>query len=144
MIYFDTAYVVKCYVHEPGSREVRDLMRRHPSIGCCALGRVEFATSILRAVRERRLDERVIATVLTILDEDDESGVWAWLPLTAAVLEGTCQTLRRLPPRVAIRAGDAIHLACAKEHGFHEIHTNDRHLMAAAPHFGVNAINVIP
>jgi predicted nucleic acid-binding protein len=144
MIYFDMAYIVKCYVHEPGSVEVRKLLHQHQTIGCCALGRVEFATSILRAVRERRLDERVLNTVFTILDEDNQGGVWTWLPLSVAVVQDTFQTLRGLSPAVAIRAGDAIHLACAKEHGFREVHTNDRHLIAAASHFGLKAVNVIP
>ena len=144
MIYFDTAYIVKCYVHEPGSLEVRRLLQSHQTVACCALGRVEFASSILRAVREGRLDERVIPTVFTILHEDEQSGVWTWLALSAALLDDTFRTLCRLAPAVPVRAGDAIHLACAREHGFREIHTNDRHLLAAAPHFGMNAVNVIP
>lgn len=123
MIYFDTAYIVKCYVHEPCSLEVRRLLGQHQTAACCALGRIEFATSILRAVREQRLDGRVIQTVFTIRDEDDQNGVWNWLPLSAQVLEATIHSLRKLAPSVIIRAGDAIHLACAREHGFREIHT---------------------
>jgi predicted nucleic acid-binding protein len=36
-----------------------------------------------------------------------------------------------------LRAGDAIHIVSAVEAGFNEIWTNDRHLLAAAAHFGL-------
>jgi predicted nucleic acid-binding protein len=36
-----------------------------------------------------------------------------------------------------LRAGDAIHIATALEVGEPEIWTNDRHLLAAAAHFGI-------
>lgn len=144
MIYFDTAYIVKCYIHEPGSDTVRALLRQNLTGASSALARVEFFTSVLRTVREGRLDVRVLRTVFTILEEDEQCGIWTWLPLTTQLLDATVRSLRKLAPSIPLRAGDAIHIACAREHGFREICTNDRHLMAAAPHFGISAVNVIP
>lgn len=32
---------------------------------------------------------------------------------------------------------DALHLTCARRHGHEHIYSNDRHLLLAAPHFGL-------
>lgn len=47
-----------------------------------------------------------------------------------------------LPPDAYIRAGDAIHLASAADAGFEEIWSNDRHLLAVAPRFGIGGKSV--
>jgi predicted nucleic acid-binding protein len=145
MIYLDTAYIVKCYIHEPGSYEVRHLLQRQMAGASSALARIEFTTSVLRAVREGRIDAKVIPTIFTVLAEDEQSGLWTWLPLSAKLMEDAIRSLRTIVPvNTPLRAGDAIHLACARENGFAQIYTNDRHLIAAAPHFGISAVNVIP
>jgi predicted nucleic acid-binding protein len=42
-----------------------------------------------------------------------------------------------LPPAVFLRAGDAVQLVSALEAGEPEVWTNDRRMLAAAPHFGL-------
>jgi predicted nucleic acid-binding protein len=143
MIYFDTAYILKCYLPEDGFAPVRQLLSREQSAACCAYGRLEFTTAVRRAVRENRLPASALPTVYALLETDDENGVWTWLPLTAHLIESAARAARTVPAGVYLRAGDALHLVCAREHGF-DIYTNDRHVLSAAPHFGVRAQNVIP
>jgi len=52
--------------------------------------------------------------------------------------------LAAAPVTTKIRAADALHLACAAEHGFSEVYSNDRLFLAAAPLFGLIGVNVIP
>ena len=49
-----------------------------------------------------------------------------------------------LPADVFVRAADALHLACAGEAGLHEVYSSDRHLVAAAPHFGLRPVTLGP
>src|SRR5439155_21777312 len=85
MIYFDTAYIVKCYLPEAGFDHVRELLNRAETASSCVFGRIEFATAIRRAVREARLPATAIDTVYSILSADDRDGVWNWLPITPAL-----------------------------------------------------------
>jgi predicted nucleic acid-binding protein len=48
-----------------------------------------------------------------------------------------------IPSTAFVRSGDALHLACAEEHGFQEVYTNDRHMLQAAKHFHVTGVNVL-
>ena len=66
-----------------------------------------------------------------------ESDVWSLVPVTEAMLRRATTLMRALPREVPLRAGEAIHLATALDIGEREIWTNDRHLLAAAPHFGI-------
>ena len=93
-----------------------------PSIAKCAQGRLDI-------VQYREL-------VQAFRDHTD-SGVWTFAPLTDRLLRKTVTFMAALPASIYVRSGDATHLATASDLGEEEIWSNDRHLLAAAPHFGL-------
>ena len=66
-----------------------------------------------------------------------ETGFWTLVPVTSAALARLQGSVETLPSNVFLRAGDAVQLASAIEAGEREIWSSDRHLLAAAPHFGL-------
>jgi hypothetical protein len=66
-----------------------------------------------------------------------------WLPLTESIFKRAEAAFLAAPADVYLRAANALHLACAAKHGFAEIHSNDRHLLSAAPLFSVRGVNLI-
>jgi predicted nucleic acid-binding protein len=63
--------------------------------------------------------------------------------VTSDLLEKARKAVLELPTTVFLRSGDALHLACAEEHGFHEVYTNDSHMLTAARHFHLTGVNVL-
>ena len=143
MIYFDAAYVAKCYLDEPGAVRVRAFAHETSGLTSCELARLEFSCILLRQRRERHLTQRHVTAILRDFARDEDAGVWHWLPMTATVIAAAQERIRGLPGDVFVRAGDALHLTCAHESGFHEVYTNDRHMLAAARHFGVKGIDLL-
>lgn len=144
MIYFDSTYVAKVYLFEHGSTEVRAVTTAQPEVACSEIGKIELASVLHRKLREGALDAMRYLSVCQQFEQDMQSGVWHWFPATSALLEQVRAAFRTLPATVFLRASDALHLVCARDNGFTEIYSNDRHLLAAAPHFGLKGINVIP
>ncbi len=81
--------------------------------------------------------------ILKDFEADEQNGVWQWFGVTSDLLEKARQAVVDMPSTVFLRSGDALHLACAGEHGFQEVHTNDRHMLKAARHFHLTGVNVL-
>jgi predicted nucleic acid-binding protein len=143
VIYFDAAYVAKCYLNEPGADRVREVAYGADGLVSCALARLEFASILKRHVRERHLSRREMTAILKNFEEDEQNGVWHFLGVTSDLLEKARKAVIDLPATVFLRSGDALHLACALEHGFQEVYTNDSHMLKAAPHFHLTGVNVL-
>ena len=143
MIYFDTAYILKCYISENGSEAVRSLASQHDQIACCEYGRMELHAAIHRCLRDSIIDTRYFEIIVEQVERDESDNIWNWLPLTHEVIGGVIQAFRNLPSGVNLRTGDAIHLQCAAANEINNLYTNDRHMNRAAGHFGLTANNVI-
>jgi predicted nucleic acid-binding protein len=144
MIYFDTSYVLKCYLPEPHHAAVRQLARQHRPIACCVLGKAECAAGVHRHLREGRITSKDVETIFAAMRADEAFGFLVWLPLAPQLIEKVQARFENLPASVFLRAADAVHLACAQEAGFAEVYSNDRHVLAAAHHFALVGRNVIP
>lgn len=143
MIYFDAAYIAKCYLNEPGAERVRELARQADGLASCEIVRVEFASILKRHVREGHLTRREASATLREFEEDERDGVWHWFGSTSGLLEQARQRISGLPGSVIVRSLDALHLTCAAEHGFQEVYTNDRHMLLAAEHFGLMGVDIL-
>lgn len=143
MIYFDTAYIAKCYLNETGAERVRQLARAADGLVSCQIARLELHAAVHRHLREGHLKPSHLRTVLKQFERDESEGIWRWLPITPALMTEACRRVQGLPATVFIRAVDALHLSCARAEGLSEVYTNDRHMIAAASHFGLAAKNLI-
>lgn len=143
MTYFDTSYLAKCYLREPGASEVRALAAAAPTVACCQIGEAELTSVFHRHLRERKISEREFRVVVEQLLSDLADGLWTWLPLTPALLAESSRVFHTLKPSVFLRASDAIHLTCARRHGFRGVYSNDRHMLDACETFGLVGMNIL-
>jgi len=141
--YFDTAYLLKLYRTEPGSEAVRALAAKADVLVCSLHGPAELIAAVHRKVREGTATRAHVDALLAQVAADRAAGALDWLPITEAHLDRVTAAFRHAPSTVYLRAADALHLASAAEAGFVEIYSNDRHLLAAAPLFGLRGLDVI-
>ncbi len=142
MYYLDSAYVAKCYLNDPDSERVRDLVRTPVPLFSSALCIPEVTCAIHRRYRERQLTRAQVRTLAAAFRSHVEMGTWTLVPVSESLLWEVHEALRSLAGAVFIRAGDAIHLAAARAAGFKEIWTNDRHMLEAARHFRLDGRSV--
>jgi predicted nucleic acid-binding protein len=142
VVYFDTSYLVRLYLLDQGAEAVRALAAES-DIACCLHGRIECIAALHRACRERGLTRADYIILLDQFNEDDRAGGFSWLPLGLGLTFRAEKVYRAAPPRLFLRAADALHLACAVENAFKEIYSHDQRLLSAAPHFGLKGKNII-
>ena len=136
-LYFDTAYIAKCYLNEPDARKVRKLAQTADGLYSSAWCIAELACVFRRHIREGSILPEQTATLRKVFLDDVRDNVWILSPVSERLLMRVESLVGGLAKDVYLRAGDAIHLVSALEAGFTEIWTNDRHLLNAAPHFGL-------
>ncbi len=145
MLYFDSTYLFRIYSEEPGHEAVKKLLAKsNQPVAIAWHGRAEIASVLLRKRREGTETPEHLASFAKQFHDDCQQLLVHLLPLTEAVMTRLESVLASAPATTNLRAADALHLACAAEHGFTEVHSNDRLFLAAAPLFGLKGVNVIP
>ena len=141
--YYDTAYLLKLLRPEPGSDAVRQHAATIDVLVCSLHGRAELVAAAHRKVREGTATTAHLEALLAQVAADEAAGALEWLSIDDVHLARVEAAFRRAPSALFLRATDALHLASAAEAGLAEIHSNDRHLLAAASLFGLRGIDVI-
>jgi predicted nucleic acid-binding protein len=136
-IYFDTAYLVKCYVSDPDSAKVRKLVSSAGTVYSSALCLVEVACALHRLLREKSIVAKQATELRWTFRSHVEQGIITLIPISDSILSSVQVLVAAMPADLFLRAGDAIHLASAQSAGFSEIWSNDRHMLLAATHFGI-------
>lgn len=142
--YYDTNYLIKLQIAEFGSAEVQAHAATVLEIHTAAAARAEFASAAFRKIREGAATAADYKRLITQFHSDVAATIVVLLPLTESILDRVESVFSIAPRATCLRAADAVHLATAAENGFTEIHSNDKHLLAAAPLFGLVGVNVIP
>ena len=143
-VYYDSSYLLKLQILESGTIEVRAHADSVLEIHTAHHSRAEFAFAAFRKVGEGVATSADFQRLMTQFRADCLAGTIVLLPLTDAILDRVESVFIAAPATTQLRAADAIHLATAAEHGFPEIYSNDKHLLAAAWLFGLLGVNVIP
>ncbi len=141
-LYLDTAYIAKCYLNEPDAGAVRKLAEEAEGLYSSSWCIAELSCVFLRHVRERRLTRKQARALSELFLDDIRAGAWNLLPLSERLLYKVEDSLGQIPRTVYLRAGGAAHLVTARESGFAEVWSSDRHLLAAARHFGLKGRSV--
>jgi predicted nucleic acid-binding protein len=142
--YFDSAYVLKCYVPEADSAPVRAFARQVPRLVTSELARAEVAAALHRQVRDGRCTSEEAAACADQFAQDLAWGVWQLVPCADAVWARVATVFRTLPPTTWLRSADAVHLASAALVGAAVVYSSDRHMAAAAGAFGVRVRRLAP
>ena len=141
-MYLDTAYIAKYYLREPDSERVRKVISENEALISSAISVGEMACVLHRQMREGHMTQAEIQKVLDVFLDHVDAGVWTLVPVSEKLLRQASLLVSTAPANTFLRAGDAIHLTTARNVGEPEIWTNDRHLLTAAPHFGLTGRRV--
>lgn len=142
--YYDSSYLFKLQCVEHGTEEVRAHASSVRSVCSAVHGRAEFLSACHRKIREGHGTQEQLQAIFAQFKQDCRDGVITLLPLSDPVFERVDSFYLDAPASMYLRAADALHLACAAVNGFTEVHSNDRHFLAAAAHFGLRGLDVIP
>jgi predicted nucleic acid-binding protein len=142
MVYFDISYLVRFYIEDEGFDFARSLAGT-TKVASSFHGEIETIAALHRIYRDSQISRGDYVKLLDQFQNDSKNGAFAWLPAGQQLTPKLEEIYRNASSKFYLRAADALHLACAREHGFTEMYSNDARMLAAASAFGLKAQNVI-
>jgi predicted nucleic acid-binding protein len=136
-VYLDTAYIAKYYLNEQESVAVRDLIRSADVVYSSAWALPEVHCVFHQHMREGAITPRAARDLARLFLNHVDEGLWNLLPAGESLLRRAGALMISVPQRIFLRTADAVHLTTAKDLGEGEVWTSDRHMLAAASHFGL-------
>ncbi|MDA2927055.1 type II toxin-antitoxin system VapC family toxin [Acidobacteria bacterium AH-259-G07] len=134
--FFDSSGLAKRYIEEKGSDAVQEILRGASSIGLAVICIPEVISALCRHRREELISEREYGEAKDSLFEDAADAfivnlTWEIVLRTVEILEKT-----------ALRAMDAIHIACAIRWGADLFVSSDERQLRVARNAGLKVKKV--
>ncbi|HEY2379750.1 MAG TPA: type II toxin-antitoxin system VapC family toxin [Terriglobia bacterium] len=142
-VYFDSALIAKFYVNEPGRDVVRALAGTAGIVVTSRIAVAEISAAFHRKYREGTVEPRVFKALQGQFAKDLSDGLWRLVSPTEALLDEVRSLFSKLDKAIFLRSIDALHLVTAKAEGFACLYSNDRHLLNACAHLGIEGVNPI-
>lgn len=106
IVYWDTSALLKLYVVEAGSAEIRELVQEASANATSVISYAEARAALAALARSRRISKAELETARLSFDLD-------WRSLTRMeVGEDRCRAAGRLAEEFGLRGCDSLHLAC--------------------------------
>jgi len=136
-MYLDSAYLAKYYLNEPDSPAVRRIIHGADSLTSSEWSMVEVTCAFHRHLRQGELTAHQYQLLLRAFLRHIDDELWTLIPLGSRLIGRVSAAMKSLPAGVFVRSGDVVQLVSAQDAGEREVWTSDRHMLAAAPHFGL-------
>ena len=137
MTYLDTSVLVPLYVNEQGSAEARRLLASRPpsELAISEWSRTEFVSAVGIRVRMKTLDRQAAGNIIGAFYRLASRALTLW-PVETADFTLASRYLEKV--ELSLRAGDALHLAIASNHGA-DIYSSDHVMLKCAHRLGIKA-----
>lgn len=142
-LFFDSSYLVRLYLEDLGYVQVRQLAESAAWLAASWHCQAEIVAALHRAYREGRFSATHYRAAVEQFSMERHGRGFRWYDLNEPIQARLENVFPDAPATTFLRSADALHLACAAEHGFTEVYSNDRRFLAAASLFGLRGIDVI-
>jgi predicted nucleic acid-binding protein len=139
--YFDSALIAKFYVNESGRDVVRSAARSAGVVVTSGIAVAEVSAAFHRKLREGAIDVAVFNALQAQFEHDLTVGLWRCVGPMEVLLDDVRALFSRLDKHMFLRSVDALHLVTARSENFIQVHSKDRHLLAACSSVGLQGVN---